>query len=501
MSCQDSLEDFEPACNENLSPNYSISVDEALANLDDFMQGDQAGTRSGYKRSVESVYPLRRSVVSTRSAVGNDEGNLLYVANFENEQGYAILAADARIGEKVIAITENGTLSQEAAYTAMQMTYEERPVFYGYPLDGPGLFTTEETGDEIFMNPNTVDLYDAESDEYMIGNLNTSDDTEDSEEGGMTRSALTTVKTGPQVMMCGLCLKYAGDAVENYKEDPDNPLVPIDGNVPQVPTIPSRGKKTYTTTTPWKEKVVGPFLSNLSRWNQGIPFNNLYPERRKFLVGKKKRASAGCFPLAIAKVMTYFKSPSSYTFNGYKIDWDALNSYINSTTKEQSAAHLLYSIAEGCNSWYFYEGTFTRPKKAKNFLKSMGYANAQIVDYDWEKVVEMINNECPLIIYGMPNIQFWNSHAWNIDGYKVKERTATSETYNNGYLVSRYTQKEICNMVHCCFGWKGQCDGFYVSGVFDTDDSNVEFDGYTTDGRKHFNNILNLLVYSKPLAD
>ena len=56
-------------------------------------------------------------------------------------------------------------------------------------------------------------------------------------------------------------------------------------------------------------------------------------------------------------------------------------------------------------------------------------------------------------------------------------------------------------MVHCCFGWKGQCDGFYVSGVFDTDDSNVEFDGYTTDGRKHFNNILNLLVYSKPLAD
>lgn len=197
--------------------------------------------------------------------------------------------------------------------------------------------------------------------------------------------------------------------------------------------------------------------------------------------------------------MTYFRSPSSYTFNGYKIDWDALNSYINSTTKEQSAAHLLYSIAESCDCWYFYEGTFTRPKKAKKFLKAKGYADTQSVSYDWGKTVEMLDNRAPLIIYGMPGIAFWNSHAWNIDGYMVKERTTTTEKYSNGSLVSKTSQKETCNMVHCCFGWGGHNDGYYVSGVFDSSDTNVDFDNpNVVDKSKHFNTILHLIVYNKP---
>ncbi len=36
----------------------------------------------------------------------------------------------------------------------------ERVIFSGYPTTGPGFFTKPEYGDELFMNPNTVDLYD-----------------------------------------------------------------------------------------------------------------------------------------------------------------------------------------------------------------------------------------------------------------------------------------------------------------------------------------------------
>lgn len=500
VSCQDHYEETKNiVAKEKQHTDYRISIESALANLESFMQDENTGTRNESKRFVKSVYPLHCNTRGTRSNNDNND-NLLYVANFENEQGYAILAADTRIDEKVIAITESGSLTQEEAYSAVDMLYQERPIFDPYPLDGPGFFTTEETGDEIFMNPNTVDFYNAEHDDYMIGNF---DFTDDSDEGNMTRAGSQTTHSNSQITMCGLCLSYAREAVEKYKDDPNNPIVPLDPQGPQDPQEPSSpgcGDRTTISNTPWTiTKIVSPMLSDMSKWHQHAPFNNLYPERRKFLFfGKKKRASAGCFPLAIAKILTFFKYPSLYTSNGYPIDWNALYSQPLSTSGEQSAAYLLYSIANGCSSLYFYNGTFTWPWNATGFLNSVGYTNAHSVDYDWNKAVEMLDNGAPLAIYGMPDVAFWNSHAWNIDGYKIRQRTKTIKKYSGGVLVSSTSKQEIVKMVHCCFGSKGVGDGYYVSGIFDSYEPSVEFDDKVPDDRIHYNTILHLVVYNKP---
>lgn len=183
---------------------------------------------------------------------------------------------------------------------------------------------------------------------------------------------------------------------------------------------------------------------------------------------------------------------------GYTVDWDVLYTLSYSTLGNESASHLLHSIAEGCDCLYFYNGTFTWPWKATAFMKKNGYSNTHSIKYGWNQAVEMLDKGAPLVIYGMPGIAFWDAHAWNIDGYKTKVRTTTTNKYSGQKLVSSSSKDEICNMVHCCFGWEGKADGYYVSGIFDTKDSNVEFDRYRPDERNHFNTILHLVVYNKP---
>ena len=54
-------------------------------------------------------------------------------------------------------------------------------------------------------------------------------------------------------------------------------------------------------------------------------------------------------------------------------------------------------------------------------------------------------------------------------------------------------------MVHCDFGWEGLCNGYYVSGVFKLNDSNIEHDpGSNYGGNTYYNNLLKVITYDKP---
>ena len=50
--------------------------------------------------------------VTTRVATSN-ANNILYVANFADNKGFAILAGDDRIQEKVIAVADKSNLTKE----------------------------------------------------------------------------------------------------------------------------------------------------------------------------------------------------------------------------------------------------------------------------------------------------------------------------------------------------------------------------------------------------
>lgn len=66
-------------------------------------------------------------------------------------------------------------------------------------------------------------------------------------------------------------------------------------------------------------------------------------------------------------------------------------------------------------------------------------------------------------------------------------------------LQDTTTKTETCKMVHCDFGWEGRCNGYYVSGVFKLNDSNIEHDpGSNYGGNTYYNNLLKVITYDKP---
>ncbi|MFR9128970.1 MAG: Spi family protease inhibitor [Alistipes putredinis] len=88
---------------------------------------DGAVTRSGGIRRVKNVTTVSPEALSpggTRSEATADVEDLLYIVNFENEAGYAILGADDRL-EPVYAVVDEGSLTTEEFRYAVTVTPEQ----------------------------------------------------------------------------------------------------------------------------------------------------------------------------------------------------------------------------------------------------------------------------------------------------------------------------------------------------------------------------------------
>lgn len=488
-SCEDEVNLSVDSSMTSTNP-HAISMEQALASLQDFMAAPSAGSTRAAKddRRIGDVYAVeyKQNILTRSSHVLNpDVENLVYIANFEDNQGFAILAADDRIETGVIAVTDSGSLKRkhvDDAYIAL--TLDQRPLFKNYPLAGPGFFQDEEYPDETQINPNTVNLYDIEEGDTLVGDFVFDDG--DNILGTLTNEGSSDWDTsGGPSFISHLALSYALDNLE--------PRV-IDGG--GNTGGPSR---TETIVSDWAiTKEIRPILSAYSSWDQSSPFNDNYPWKKK---RKKKtiRAHAGCFPLAIAKIMTHFSFPPNMRdeYGNIIVNWGELRKSALVGEGRISAANLLYSVSTACHSKYFYNGTFTFPFRAVRALKDYRFSNVDKCHYEDTKVLSMLENGYPLLICAMPGIHITQSHAWNIDGYKRYKRTITTKTYNGNILKNESQNIETYNMVHCDFGWGGNGNGYFISGIFNFKNKDNEFDGYNNH-TTNYNKRIRLITYRKP---
>lgn len=483
------------------SVSHRISKEQALNSLYDFLS---ESSENGLK-SISVVDTTEMWAISTDVSVGcnkslstSDGEDLVYVANFSDDRGYAILAADDRISEEVLVVSDGGSVSRSVAVAAKSLASGERVIFDDYPLTGDGFFTVPEYPDELFINPNTVDLYDQEVDDALVGDFSTDDVGEEDEDGNLlaatNKSELIDDGGDGEVLGVAMCLNYARKQVANgrYKEQ-----VRID----ELQDEAAPETRVVTEATTWVDSGTESkkLLSNYARWHQHSPFNDLYPRRRKFIIfGHRRKAPAGCFPLAVSKILANFSYPKVFNCNGQVINWNSIRGgyAYNSTEGKRSAAALLYSVSKLCHSKYFYQGTFTFPKRVVSFMKDIGFKNVGKYDYSFSRVRSMIDKECPVLIYAMPHLQITNSHAWNIDGYKIKTRTVTKYTYRGGALVNKSSNTEYREMVHCDFGQEGKGNGYYVSGVFKKSDDDEYDHKYSDNTIKSYNNFIHIITYS-----
>lgn len=447
---------------------YRITIEEALRNLDDFFVNNNEGnTRSNVVPKVKNVTAIRdsRRVTRNTSAGANDTAAILYVANFDQEQGFAILSADKRIESLILAVTEDGNMVERSTRFVNQ---SDRVLFSEFPLTGPGFFTdTTRSKAETFINPNTIDYSKVEENDTLVGNLDVAKYTP----LNSNIDSKITLKTQMEVMILESSLKYAEDCIRHS----GHPGVNNPGLASGPVVFGGAGGGGYIPETDIVK--VGPLLANFKLWEQAPYLNSYFPGKRGITDFKIVRVPTGCYPLALAKIMAYNQHPNVYSYNDHVFDWNVIRNYRSG--KSDETALFLKSIAEGCHAIYFSNGTFVFTNKAKHFLSSVGYGNVENKKYSFDIVKQMIDTNRPLVINAYQNCNIFSGHAWNIDGYRT----------------SKVGSKNI-KMVHCDFGWGGEYNGYYVDGIFDLDSSENIYDGSHGNNGVNYNNAIRIMSYT-----
>lgn len=285
-------------------------------------------------------------------------------------------------------------------------------------------------------------------------------------------------------------------------------------NMPDIPIFDF--PREYSETKIIKNDKIGPLCT--TKWDQDGVFGAYC-----------SNDVAGCSSIAMAQIMAYWEYPDSITTTytdknnvpygsldgqGYTVDrnnpnaqhigetfaipWVAIKNHksgCSSATCEQNhwkISALLRQIGELNNSIYYRYATDESKNKTsikKNdygyYLRKFGYSEdipSCPINYDWNYVCSELNNSHPLIIEGSSN---GGGHTWILDGYIDKDVIITSYEldyieYVGNKAVPHYKVSSVIEniqqLVHFNWGWGGECNGYFATGIsFKTTDG-VKYD-------------------------
>ncbi len=195
---------------------------------------------------------------------------------------------------------------------------------------------------------------------------------------------------------------------------------------------------------------------------------------------------AGCSNTAMAQIMSFFEYPDSIplTYPNADKTYEVLNWY---SMKMHSTGHLLDScpkpgvhtsigrllreLGQLCNSTYYNSdlgtGTYTE-QYAGNAFNYLGYSVGEWKDYTRAAACASLDASRPLLVTGVEN---WISgHAWVLDGYFTLTRCTQRmrRIPNSAWFPVGIKHAFTSWYMHQNWGWYGDCNGYFLSGVFDT---------------------------------
>lgn len=111
-SCQKDVVYNDNTIEQKVSP-YAVSVDEALDRLDEELVSLYGEDTRASQRQVRSIRSVKFNDIAPATRSNDIEADeLLYIVEFEDNQGSAILGADKRVDD-VFAVLENGVITAE----------------------------------------------------------------------------------------------------------------------------------------------------------------------------------------------------------------------------------------------------------------------------------------------------------------------------------------------------------------------------------------------------
>lgn len=351
--------------------------------------------------------------------------SLLYVVDFEENMGSAVLAADDRIYTPILAVTESGSLLTSV---------DKIPYIQG------------ENYDEADLT--NFSLYNANEDDYYVGIADN--------------------------FALEVCEKYATSQVLQSSDETSY----SNSSSNTTYTGPDFGNWIIT------EKI-SPKLTTV--WHQSSPFNDATPIK-KGQHSPAGCVAVAVAQIVAYHEYPHNLTVNGYNINWTKLKdicnrnspYDSQSSVSSYYYDRQALAQLISTIGIGCGMWYAKNWSFALPKNARNFMRDfLGYTNV-VRHYDWNDfesniVYNMLKNDNPVFIAAVSGLA--NGHAWVIDGFIQREREilsptikAFASTFWGRFLYQNGKQNE--RLFHCNFGWKGaNANGYYYSGMFNKDGS------------------------------
>ncbi len=406
--------------------DYTVSLEDALKNLEDFMveQGVEPFTKGSFSDYVDNSFVVR---THNQTKGMDSSSDLMYGVNFKDDAGYALLSADSRVQESVLAVIERGHISES---------------------------------DFQFFDENLVPT---ENDDLSV-----------EEYGEMVESGVLAQRKGTDINR--LCYDYMLEKVDVF----DGEYV--------------GGSSSTPVTYEWRlKKQVPAMLKTL--WTQDGVFNRYCP-----VVGLiwKKKAPAGCVCIAVSQIIAFHEYPAPLVCQDMPIDYAAIkrrysiydrwnqggSEYVN-----DMLAKFCYVIGGFCHTAYHsifgFEFGFAWPWDAKDCLEKFYYKNVSLnLGYDENRVIASLDNGCPVFMSAIAGL--FGGHAWVIDGYTKREYVS-----NTGHV------KDTQTLIHCNWGWNGDCNGYYTSGIFNTRKA-TSYDGYGNYMNKNYWYAFNTITYDNP---
>ncbi len=398
------------------TPSYVIPVEQALASLEEVLVPINANREERGLKKLSITNRTECIVVNAKCLMTSQqmrrvqgiqqEGLLdtaLYVVNFPNETGYAILSADNRIVDDVLVVTDNGSLSLEE-------------------------LTQIETSNVI---RDSIGFWDIEDQDYYVG-------------GATTSFPNTLVKDFYNLKVADKVLPIDPyiNAYFEYEDWEDlyviGPLVPVKWH--QNPPF-----NKYAPRCPYgnHNKPAGCVAIALA---QILAANQTITELNGVTIDWKSM-NAGLVPAGndctkIAHWVDYIADKCNMKYGG---NCSIGESDYGATTSRRAKI-------------------FLRNRPEYNHLKMIKNIET-LEDETVELILNMLKAEKPKPVYIAaldPADEI--GHAWVIDGYIEQRRYETARNKTTHEIISQGYKYR--SMVHCNFGWGGRCDGYYTAGVF-----------------------------------
>lgn len=385
-----------------------VSEEDAIVALQSFLSGFEPESKSGKHRVIKNVYSIGGP--SATKSIDAVEEPLVYVVNFEDNEGYAVLSGDTRM-QPVLVLTDSGNIGQNdtitnpGAIAMLSVADTDYRMSVGLPIEKSDGTVERPIGKDIdgrFVYAQQDRVVDSGSSSSPIVSYSYSE-------------WKSYMRRGLQL---GCSWGQSGTPYNYYTYTSDGEKAPAGCVAAAVAQILFYWGHNFT--------MDGYFFDwSLMRQHTGtISYSPAYS-----MIGE-----------------LYFKLGLS---NNLDMNYSADGSGAYDSNVPRTFVNCGFSSGGSIQAYDFstiYNVISSRP------VYISGCSNKKVT------VKKLLG------ITVSTTTEYEHGHAWVID--QVLTRVRDKYKYENGTLKS--TSEEYEHLVHCNFGWDGVRNGFYYSGQFDT---------------------------------